>query len=267
LQGKTEIHLHDFVLDDSPVMNADLDASLAFDMAHLNANVAVRDSNPVNIVAAVPLKLEKRGTEFALSSNGPLSASVNFPALFLAKLPTFISHGLFTRGILSGNLNFSDSVQHPLITGSIDLTDGQLLRGLSISAGVTATGTDAAINFFHWNERDADISARGKIEFGSLSSYHLTLWPSVSLRPTMALREDDCVGAVTLYASPAVALLTSSVNQIDLRGSLFGRGWTISLSHEPADPDNNADFVPLQTFPLCREGKTLSLGLTPSLFP
>jgi hypothetical protein len=267
LQGKSEIHLSDFVLDNSPALTADLDASLAFGMANLKANVAIRGSNPLKLEAAVPVQLEKHENEFALTSNGPLSATVNFPALFLAKLPSYISHGFFTGGILSGNLNVSDSVRHPLITGSVDLTDGQLLRGLTISAGVTATGGEATINFLHWKEREADISARGKIGFRSLSNYHLTLWPNVSLSPTMALREDDCVGAVALYASPSVALLTGVVNQIDLSGNLSGSEWTISLSQEPPNPDNNDQFVSPQTFPICRDGQTLSLGLTPSLFP
>src|SRR5256714_1082444 len=153
LQGKSEIHLRDFILDNSPAMSGDVDARLAFGMANLTANVAARGSEPVKLPAAVPIQLEKHDSEFSLASNGPFSATLNFPALFLARLPGFISRGFFTRGILSGNLNLSDSIQHPTIMGSVDLTDGQLLRGLAISAGMTFTGAEGTIDFLHWKER------------------------------------------------------------------------------------------------------------------
>jgi len=267
LQGKSEIHLRDFILDNSPAMSGDVDARLAFGMANLTANVAARGSEPVKLQAAVPIQLEKHDSEFSLASNGPFSATLNFPALFLARLPGFISRGFFTRGILSGNLNLSDSIQHPTIMGSVDLTDGQLLRGLAISAGMTFTGAEGTINFLHWKEREADVSARGKIEFSGLTKINLVLWPNVELTPMMALKEDDCVGAVALSASPLVARLNGFVNQIDLSGKLSGSGWEISMSQEPPNPDNNPDYIAAQTFPLCRDGKLLSLGLVPTLIP
>jgi hypothetical protein len=267
LQGKSEIHVRDFVFDNSPASSADLDANLTFGVAHLKANVAVRGSNPVTIEAAVPIQLEKHDSEFSLASNGPLSAAVTFPAIFLAKLPGFISQGFFTRGILSGNLILSESVLHPIITGSVDLTDGQLLRGTAISAGVTFAGSEGTINFLHWKEREADVSARGRMQLYGLSKIDLVLWPNVELTPMMTLREDDCVGAVALYASPAVARLVGFVNQIELSGNLSGSGWQISLEQEPPNPDNKEDYQIQQTFPLCRDGKLLSLGLVPTLVP
>ena len=268
LQGKSEIHLRDFVLDNPPALSADGNATLAFGMANLKASVAVRGSNLVKVEGAVPIQLEKRDGEFALASNGPLSATVDFPAVFLANLPSFISRGVFTRGILSGNLNLSDSVQHPLITGSADLTDGQLLRGTAISAGVTFKGRNAIVDFAHLKERDADISARGEIRFEDIAAIRLTLLPNASLTPTLALSPDDCVSDVSFYASPAVTRLSGTVDQINLRGGLGSAVWTISLSHQhSSDSESGDEALAPRTFPLCRHGKTLSLGLSPALFP
>ena len=267
LQGKAEFRLRDFVLDNSPPLTADLDATLALGMLNLKANAAVRGSQPVKIEGAVPLQLAKRPVEYLLATEGPLSLTVDFPALFVAKLPGYISRGFFTRGILSGNLVVSDSVEHPLVTGSANLVDGQLLAGPALSGGIVFTGANATINYTHWKDRDVDISAHGQLELGNLASIHLTLWPNISLTPTEALRPDDCVGAVAFYASPAVTRLVGAVNQIELEGKLSGAGWIISLGQEPPNGDNNNEAVLPQTFPLCRDGKTLSLGLLPSLFP
>jgi autotransporter translocation and assembly factor TamB len=237
-------------------------------MLNLKANASARASQPVKVEGAIPLQLEKRPVEYALATDGPLSLVADFPAVFLAKLPTFISRGIFTRGILSGNLTLSGSVQHPLISGSANLVDGQLLRGSAISAGVSFKGRNAVIDFAHVKERDADVSARGEIEFEDISDVRLVLSPNVSLTPTMSLAAEDCVGDLSLFASPAVTRLSGSVNQIDVRGNLSGSGWTISLSQEKAPgSENNDAVISPRTFRLCRDGKTLSLGTTPALFP
>ncbi len=267
LQGKAEFHLRDFVLDNSPALSAEFDATLALGMLSLKTNAAWRGSQPVQIEGAVPLQLAKRPVEYLLAIEGPLSLTVNAPALFLAKLPGYISRGFFTRGILSGNLVLSDSVQHPLVTGSANLVDGQLLRGPAISAGVTFKGNKATIDFAHWREREADISAGGEIDFRDVSDIRVAIRPNVSLVPTLALSAEDCVDDISFFASPAVTRLSGSVNRINLRGNLWGP-WTISLAHENAsDQENDGDEVSPRTFSLCRDGKTLSLGLSPSLFP
>jgi hypothetical protein len=267
LQGKTEFHLRDFVVDNSPALTIDLDAGLALGMATVKASAVARASDPVKFEGSVPLQLTKRDADYALAANGPLSATLSFPAIFLAKLPSFISRGFFTRGILSGNLNLSDSVQTPLITGSVNLVDSQLLRGPSISAAMTFKGRNAMIDFAHVKEHDADISARGEIEFQNLSDLRLRVLPNVSLTAPIDLNPEDCVSAVAFYISPA-ALLAGSVPQINLRGNFSGSGWTMSLSHKrPDDQDQTDGTVSPQTFRLCRDGKTLSLGLAPALFP
>jgi hypothetical protein len=267
LQGKSEIQLRDFVFDNSPALTANVDAGFAFGVVNLKSDLVVRGSNPVTATAAVPLRLEKRGDEFALASNGPLSATVDFPALFLAKLPSYIARGVFTRGILSGNFSVSDSVQEPEVTGSANLVDGELLGGPAISGGIVFSGRNAALNYAHWKDRDVDLSARGKIEFNNLANIHVTVWPNTALTPIAALRPDDCVNAVAFFSSPSISRLTGAVNRIDLERKLSGAGWIISLSEEPPDGDADNEAPLPQSFPICRDGKTLSLGVAPALFP
>jgi hypothetical protein len=267
LQGKTEFHLRDFVVDNSPTITIDLDAGLALGMANVKGNAVVRGSDPLKFEGSVPLQLAKRDADYVLATNGPLSATISFPAIFLAKLPSFVSRGIFTRGILSGNLNLSDSVQTPLVTGSVNLVDGQLLRGPMISSAMTFKGRTAVIDFAHVKEHEADISARGEFDFQDLSQLQLRVLPNVSLTEPIDLSPGDCVSAVRFYLSPA-ALLSGSIPQINLRGNFFGAGWTVSLSHErSSDEDEAAPTVAPHTFRLCADGKTLSLGLAPALFP
>jgi hypothetical protein len=267
LQGKTEFHLRDFVVDNSPALTIDLNAGLALGMATVKASAVARASDPLKFEGSIPLQLAKHDADYVLASNGPLSATLSFPAIFLAKLPTFISRGIFTRGILSGNLNLSDSVQTPLITGSVNLVDSQLLRGPTISAAMTFKGRNAIIDFAHVKEQDADVSARGEIDFQNLAELRLRLLPNVSLTEPIGLDPGDCVSSVAFYISPA-ALLSGSVPQIDLTGNFSGSGWTISLSHgRPGDQDGADRTVSPQAFRLCRDGKTLSLGIAPALFP
>ena len=273
LQGRTELHLRDFVLDASPALTADLEIQLALGMANFKANAIARGSDPVRIEGTLPLKLEKRDAEYALSSDGPLSATLNFPAIFLAKLPTYLSRGVFTRGILSGNINIADSVQHPLISGSVNLVDGQLLRGLTVSAGVTFKGRNATIDFVHLREAagpifdgitpSLDVSARGQLDFADLNDIELRVSPAAPIFAT-ALDADDCVSSIGFFAGAPGILPSRQVQELGFSGSVFARSFTISFP----DP-NNVD--PPDVFPFCRDGlsagKTLTLQIVPAFIP
>jgi hypothetical protein len=58
----------------------------------------------------------------------------------------------------------------------------------------------------------------------------------------------------------------SPLKRIDFRGPVFDSNWTLSLSHSSGDFEDETAVRP-QTFRFCREGKSLSLGLTPAFFP
>jgi hypothetical protein len=276
LQGKTEFHLKDFVLDGSSGLTADVEMGLGLGMANFKGLVAARGSDPVKIEGVLPLQLAKSDAGYAFADEGPLSVTLNFPAIILAKLPRYLSRGIFTRGILSGNLTIADSIQEPLITGSLNLVDGQLLRGLTISAGVTFNGRNALIDFIHLSEPvlplsthgdipPLDVSARGEIDFASLSKISLKISPSMTiLAASPELGADDCVSSIEFYAGGVGhALPSRPVPEIGLTGNVRTGMFRISF------PSANGVDLP-DVFPLCHDttsaGKTLLL-VAPSVSP
>ncbi len=73
--------------DMSRVFPADLEARTALGTVELKATALSRRSDPVNLEGSFPLKLEKRESGYAFNNDGPVSATLNFPAIFLARLP------------------------------------------------------------------------------------------------------------------------------------------------------------------------------------
>ena len=264
LQANSEIHLRDFVLEGSPGLIADVETRLALGMANFKTNAIARGSDPVKITGTLPLRLEKADGDYALSSDGPLSASLNFPAIILAKLPRYLSPGIFTRGILSGNIAIADSVQHPLITGNTNLVDGQFLRGSTLSAGVTFNGRNATIDFVHLREPQAlDVSAKGEIDFSDLDKARMRVFPTTGIFAT-PLSAEECVSGIEFFAGASGVLPARQVQELAFSGSAFSRSFTISF------PSPN-EVDPPQEFPFCQDGvsggKTLTLQISPAFSP
>jgi hypothetical protein len=258
LQGQTEFHIRDFVLDGSAPSTADFDARLAFGIANVKADLVLRSSEPIKAEAALPLQLQKRDIGYTLATDGALSATLDFPALLLANLPTHLCSGVFTRGILSGKLTVSDSVKHPLITGSVDLIDGKLLRGSAISGGVSFQGQKATIDYLRIARGGSGFSAKGAMDFTDSDQIDVTLTPSTSV-DVNAMGADDCVSAIEVAAPAAELWLATGVDQLGFHGGLFDPTWTIHLTQRSVR-DTEASS---KTFPFCRDGKTLSLSATP----
>ncbi|MDP9098676.1 MAG: hypothetical protein M3N48_06735 [Verrucomicrobiota bacterium] len=264
LQANNEIHLRDFVLDGASGLTADVETRLALGMANFKVNALARGSDPVKIDGTLPLRLEKRDAEYALSSDGPLSARLTFPAIILAKLPRYLSPAVFTRGILSGNIAIADSVQHPLITGAANLVDGQFLRGSTLSVGVNFKGRDAMIDFVQLKEAPAlDVSAKGELDFSDLDNATLRLFPTATIFAT-ALADDDCVSSIEFFAGTSGILPARQVQELAFNGSVFTRSFTISF------PSSN-DADPPQEFPFCHDSppgrKTLTFQISPAFNP
>jgi hypothetical protein len=264
LDGNWEFHLRDFVFENAPALGGDVEARLAGGLANFKANVAATRSNVVKAEGSLPLRLRKLETGYALDTDGPLAASLSFPSIFLAKLPAYLSRGVFTRGILSGNLSISNTLQHPTILGEASLIDAQFLGGLSLSTGISFKGPAATIDFVRLKQDAVDVSARGEIEFHDLSDIELKVVPSASLLEAASLSPGDCVSSVKFSTSSFDTLSPRPVSEFDFRGSLFARDWTVSVS-SPGDVD------PAPAFPICSDGsargKTLTLQVTPGGFP
>lgn len=273
LQGRTELHLRDFVFDAAPGLTADLEVQLALGMANIKASALAKGSEPLRIEGTVPVRLEKRDADYAFTSNGPLSATVSFPAVFLGKLPGYLSSRIFTGGILSGNIAIADSVQHPLITGTVSIVEGKTLRGPTLSVGTTFKGRTAAIDFVHLRETVApdpgrnplslDVSARGELDFADLDDVSLRVFPVAPIDVT-APDPGECVSGVEFVAGLPGLLPSRQAQEVSLGGNVFTQKFRISLpSANPVDPPD--------VFPFCHDsaesGKTVTLRVTPAFNP
>ena len=264
LEGKSELHLRDFVFENSPAIGSDLEARLSAGLANFKASFAATRSNVVKAEGSLPLELKRLETGYALNTDGPFAATLNFPSIFLAKLPAYLTRGLFSRGILSGNLTFSNSLQQPNITGEASLLDAQFLGGTSLSTALTLKGQTATIDFIQLQQNRTDIRARGDIEFRDLSGIQLDVLPSLPLLELTPLAPGDCVRGIEFSLAAFDTLSPRSISEIGFRGSLFASDWTITLS-SPGDVD------PPPAFPVClgdvSRGKTLTLQLATGAFP
>lgn len=282
LQGKSTIHLRGFVFGYEPRLSADLEAGTALGTVEFKATALSRRSDPVNLEGAFPLKLEKRESGYAFNNDGPLSATLNFPAVFLARLPVSFSRQMFVDGILSGRLTISGSSRHPQLRGTAHLMNGRLLDGPSFSTALTFEGQTATIDFARVaqpNVRDVHAwaatryTARGEIEFRDSTDIRVKLQPSEPVFQSTLLEPDDCVDGIELSLNGATKVRGQRIDELRLRGSLFAPNWTVSLNEKhPDDPlatllqDGTS-----RTFPLCHDlqpgGKTLTLRAAGLLFP
>jgi autotransporter translocation and assembly factor TamB len=269
LEMKSDLHGRDLMWENEPRVSADLQGRLALGSLSAKASATFAGSDPLKLEATIPLQLGKRETEYAFKSDGPIFATLNFPAIFLGKLPRFISRGIFHGGILSGQLAISDSLGHPRILGDLQLIDGRFGVGASLSSLVTFGGQNATIAFAQLRQDRALLSARGEVDFHDLSAIALALFPSARLRDSTSLEPGDCITGIEFSAIAVPAFASRLVNRIDLRGSFSGPAWTISLSQEPEIPLPTPLTLP-RTIPFCppngAPGKTLILTTAPPSF-
>jgi hypothetical protein len=282
LQGKSVVHLRDFVFENEPRISADFEAQPGPGTVVVKAAAFARSSDPFNLEGSFPLKLEKRESGYAFNTDGPISATLNFPAIFLSKLPLYLSRRMFVDGILSGRLTISDSARHPQLRGGAHLINGRLLDGTALSMGVTFGGQTATIDFARLAQTSlrsvqalaaTRYAARGEIEFRDLTDIGVKILPNEPLIALTLLKPGDCVDGIALSLNGAAGWRGQRIDELRLRGSLFAPNWTISLNERHGD-DPRAMLLqegPSWTFPICHDpqaaGKTLTLGAGRLLFP
>jgi hypothetical protein len=258
LQGQTELHLHDFVLDAAPALTADMELQLALGMANIKATASTKGSARVKLEGAVPFQLAKRDSGYALAVDGPLSATLNLPPIFLDKLPGYLSRRIVTRGILSGDVTIAGSVQQPLLTGGLNAVDVQFSQGPALSAEVTFKGPNAALDYVHLQGAEipvfdgripqVDVSARGEIDYANLDDVKVTLTPSATIvASSPALSAEDCVSSIEFYPLKFPGMPSRQLQEIGFGGSVHAGSFTISFPNP-----NGVD--PPEVFPFCHDG-------------
>jgi hypothetical protein len=262
--------LRDLVLDNEPRLSADLEARLAAANLSVKANATASGSDPVRLEGTTPLQLEKTESNYRFKADGPLSATLSFPAIFLAKLPNYLSLGIFHDGIVSGQLGLSDSLGHPRLLGDLQLIAGKFGVGASLSTRVTFKGQSGTIDFAQLQQGGAQFSGSGEIDFRDLSDVAVRLLPSAPLLDSSSLETGGCITGVEFSGVPGRAAPFQPVRQIDFHGSLFSPACTISLSAERVTDPLETPIRSPRIFPFCQEdrskGKNLTLRAAPGFF-
>src|SRR6266404_3772276 len=213
------------------------------------------------------------GTDWNAFQLAPLNITVDFPSVFLAKMPQLFHPELFRDGILSGSISLSDTLQHPRIVGDVQLVNGKLsgdrwtsFNFIEASSRIVFGGNRASVEFFNAATKDVELSFRGEIDFDDINDVTVRISGATPIFD-LTSHQIDCVNNIKV--APTAFTLAPAVAQLEFRGGLFQSGWTVSL-HEGtslqslamSEPDDDA-----REFPLCvgagPEEKTLVLGALP----
>src|SRR5256885_1524616 len=123
-------------------------------------------SSPVDLAAKFSLKIGQDWKTFLAS---PLEATIHFPAVVLASAPQFLHPAIFNEGILSGTISLSQNLEHPGITGEVQLLNGVLQNApldlIRASGRMSFSGDHGALEFLNAATKDVDFSLKGEVDF------------------------------------------------------------------------------------------------------
>jgi len=214
------------------------------------------------------------GTDWNAFRFSPLTITLNFPSIFLAKAPQLFHSQIFRDGILSGNVSLSETLEHPHIEGDIQLLNGKLsgdvvgLVNLTEASGRIAFGGNrASIEFLNLATKDTDLSLRGEIDFQDTNNVTIKVNGAMPIFDLTA-RQINCMSKIEFASAPFT--LAPAVGELQFCGALFQPNWTLGLkerttaqSSDVPDPDGVT-----REFPLCfsgteAESAALVLGILP----
>jgi hypothetical protein len=229
------------------------------------------DSSPVSFTANFGLGI---GTDWNAFRLAPLTVTLNFPSIFLAKAPQLVHPQIFRDGILSGNISLSETLDNPHIDGDIQLLNGKLsgdgggpVNLTEASGRIAFGGNRASIEFLNVATRDTDLSLRGEIDFKDTNNVTIKVNGAMPIFDVTA-RQINCMSKIEF--APAPFTLAPTVAELQFCGALFEPNWTLSLKErtttqlsEVPDPDGLT-----REFPLCfsaaeAEPAALVLGILP----
>jgi hypothetical protein len=183
-------------------------------------------SSPVDVTAKFPFKMGEDWKEFLAS---PLEAQINFPTVVLASAPQFFHPAVFNEGILSGQISWSQTLQHPNISGEVQLLNAKMqnapLDFTQANARLTFEGEHGKIEFANATTAEVDVSFRGDLDLRDLAEAKIDIFPSVPVFE-LTTPPNSCVTRITLQ--PIGVTLAPMINQIQLRGGILEGGWTMT---------------------------------------
>jgi len=182
-------------------------------------------SSPVDLAAKFPLKIGQDWKTFLAS---PLEATIHFPALVLASAPQFLHPAIFNEGILSGTVSLSQNLEHPGVTGEVQLLNGVLQNApldLTRASGrLTFSGDHGTLEFLNGATKDVDLSLKGEVDFRNSKDVVVRISSAAPIFDT-STNVQDCVRRIEIV--PIDVTLAPTIEQFEFEGDLFGNGWKL----------------------------------------
>lgn len=275
LQGWADLHTHELAMaNDAARLSTDAEIRFSAGTMNTKASLQFSGSSPLTLESSVPVRLvdpDKTGlTE-------PLSASVNFPAIFLGRLPRYLSRDAFRDGILSGKLAVAGSPRHPTITGDLQLTNGKLgitpLHFSDVSGRLAFKGETASLEFLNLGNQEIALSLHGDLGFADVNAIELALTANQAVIDQAPRHGGDCINEMKITPLPVGEPVMGNIDRIAFQGGLLGKPWTVALTdHRPQPATGPAGSAgATRSFPLClghaTEGTSLLFGCEPRLHP
>ncbi|HYR21323.1 MAG TPA: hypothetical protein VEP30_00185 [Chthoniobacterales bacterium] len=221
-------------------------------------------SSPVDLAAKFSLKIGQDWKTFLAS---PLEATIHFPALVLASAPQFLHPAMFNEGILSGTISLSQNLEHPGITGEVQLLNGVLQNApldLTRASGrLTFSGDHGTIEFLNAATKDVDLSLKGEVDFRNSKDVVVRISSATPIFDT-STNVRDCVRRIEIV--PVDVTLAPTIEQLEFQGDLFGNNWKVALKEKGAASASIANQSPKE-FHFCTgatsQGEALNVGVRP----
>src|SRR5207302_2825133 len=248
-----------------PTIPIQLNTTISSGSWDTRAAFTLPGSSPVEFTAKFPLKIGQDWKTFLAS---PLEATIKFPAVVLGSAPQLLHPGIFNEGILSGSLSITQSLQRPNIVGELQLLNGVLQNApleLNRASGrITFNGEHGTLEFVNAATKDVDLSLKGDVDFRSSNDLVVTISSTTPIFDTTTSVQ-DCVREIQI--SPVDVTLAPTVQEIELRGDLFGNAWKLGLK-ETGTSSAAAIANPLtREFHFCGnatpQGEVFNFGIRP----
>lgn len=239
---------------------ADVQATIDSSNWDVRGVIHLPNSTPMSFTANFPLRI---GTDWNAFRMSPLSITLNFPSIFLAKTPQLFHPQIFSDGILSGNISLSQTLQQPHVDGDVQLTNGKLSGDVAgfinlteASGRIVFGGSRGSIEFLNLATKDTDLSLRGEIDFQNTNNVTVRIDGAMPIFD-LTSHPIDCMRKIEFASAPFT--LAPAVAALQFRGALFQPNWTVGLKERTAAQSSDApepDGV-TREFPLCFSGTSL----------
>ena len=222
-------------------------------------------SNPVDMQARFSLKLGQDWKTFLAS---PVAATIRFPAVVFAGVPQILHPSVFSEGILSGTISITQSLQHPSINGEIQLLNGVLQNApleLNRASGqLTFNGEHGTLEFLNAATKEVDLSLKGEVDLRNSNDAIVRISSTEPVFDT-TVSVQNCIRGVQI--SPVDVTLAPTVQELELRGDLFGESWKMGLKELGTSPAAMIANPLSREFHFCSgdtaEGEIFTFGIHP----